>query len=124
MLGNKLYMVNEIKNINEDYKWEEIVRVFEYEEGEEDFRELEIDENVPLHSLLGSDFILLFMSPAHKRVYHWIGKNTTSKMRFGAANRVGVVKNIEAPGYIIRTEDEGEESIGIKAETIEAKRLE
>jgi hypothetical protein len=107
-------MVNEIKNIDEDYKWEEIVRVFEYEEGEEDFRELEIDENVPLHSLLGSDFILLFMSPVHKRVYHWIGKNTTSKMRFGAANRVGVVKNIEAPGYIIRTEDEGEESIGFK----------
>jgi len=99
---------------DEDYKREEIVRVFEYEESEEDFRELEIDEDVPLNSLLDSDFILLFISPAHKRVYHWIGKNTTSKMRFGAANRVGVVRDIEAHGCLIRTEDEGDESIGFK----------
>jgi hypothetical protein len=106
--------VNEINNNNEDYKREEIIRVFEYIESEEDFRELEIDENVPLHSLLGSDFILLFFSPAHKRVFHWIGKKTTPKMKGGAANRVIIVRDIEAHGYLIRTEDEGEESLGFK----------
>ena len=30
------------------------------------FNELEIDENVPLRNLLGSKFILLFISSAHK----------------------------------------------------------
>ena len=107
-------MVNEIKIDEEDHKREENVRIFEYEESEEDFVELEIDENVPLHSLLGPDFILLFISPAHKWVYHWIGKNTTLKKRFGAANRVGNVRDIEAHGYLIRAEDEGEESLGFK----------
>ena len=106
--------MNEIKINEEDYKREENVRVFEYEESEEDFVELEIDKNFPLHNLLGSDFILLFISPAHKRVYHWIGKNTTPKKRFGAADRVGILRDIEARGYLIRAEDEGEESIGFK----------
>ena len=113
-IDNKLNTVNEINNNNEDYKREEIIRVFEYIESEEDFRELEIDENVPLYSLLGSDFILLFFSPAHKRVFHWIGKKTTPKMKGGAANRVIIVRDIEAHGYLIRTEDEGEESISFK----------
>ena len=107
-------MVNEIKNNDESYKREEGIRVFEYVEIDEVFRELEIDENVPLHSLLGPDFILLFISPVHKRVFHWIGKNTTPKMKGGAVNRVIIVRNIEAPGYLIRTEDEDEESISFK----------
>ncbi len=103
-----------IKFNSEDYNREEVVRIFEYEESEEDFRELEIDKNVPLHSILDSEFILLFLSPTHKRVYHWIGKNTTPKMKYGAANRVGNLRDIEAGGYLIRAEDEGEESIGFK----------
>ncbi len=114
VIGNKLSMVKDIKINDDDYKRDENVRVFEYEESEEDFGELEIDENVPLHTLLGSDFILLFISPAHKRGYHWIGKNTTPKKRFGAADRVGIVRDIEARGYLIRAEDEGEESLGFK----------
>ncbi len=81
---------------------------------EEDFRELEIDNNVPLHRLLDSDFIFLFISPVHKRVYHWIGKDTTPKMKGGAANKIGTVRDIEASGFLIRTEDEGEESINFK----------
>jgi hypothetical protein len=114
VIGNKLSAVNKIKINDRDYKREESIRVFEYDEIEEDFVELIIDENVPLHSLLGSDFILLFISPAHKRAYHWIGKNTTPKKRFGAADKVGKVRDREARGYLIRTEDQGEESIGFK----------
>ncbi len=57
---------------------------------------------------------MLFISPAHKRVYHWIGKNTTTKKRFGAADRVGIVRDVKARGYLIRAEDEGEESLGFK----------
>ncbi len=114
MIGNILNVVKEIKLNDEDYIREEIVKVFEYEESEEDFSELEIDDNVPLHSLLGSDFILLFISSAHKRVYHWIGRDATPKMKGGAANKVISVRDIEAHGYLIRTEDEGEESRGFK----------
>ena len=110
----QLSVVKKMKINEDDYKREKNIRVFEYEESEEDFGELEIDENVPLHSLLGSDFILLFISPAHKRVYHWIGKKTTPKKRFGAAERVGIVRDIEARGFLIRTEDEGEESLDFK----------
>ena len=107
-------MVNEIKIDEEDHKREKKVRVFEYEESEEDFVELEIDENVPLHRLLGPDFILLFVSSAHKTVYHWIGKNTTPKMKGGSANRVGIVRDREAYGYLIKAEDDGEERLGFK----------
>ena len=106
--------MNEIKINEEDHKREKKVRVFEYEESEEDFVELEIDENVPLHRLLGPDFILLFISSAHKRVYHWIGKKTTPKMKGGAANIIGVVRDREVYGYLIKTEDEGEESRDFK----------
>ena len=90
------------------------IRVFEYEEGEEDFRELEIDESVPLHSLLRSEFILLFIYSVDKRVYHWIGKDTTTKMKYGAASRVGIVRDLEAGGYLIRTQDEDDESLSFK----------
>lgn len=106
--------MNIIKNNDESYKREENVRVFEYVETEEDFRELEIEEGIPLHSLLGSEFILLFITPNHKRVYHWIGKNSTVKMKYGAASKVGTVRDLEASGYLIRTEDEGDESLSFK----------
>jgi len=107
-------VVSKIKNNDPDHNRKEIVRVFEYDESEEDFVELEIEENVPLHSLLLSDSILLFISSAHKRVYHWIGNNTTLKKRFGAAKRVGFVRDMEARGHLIRAEDEGEESLSFK----------
>ncbi len=107
-------MVSEIKKNDKDYNRKEIIRIFEYEESEEDFVELEIEENVPLHSLLRSEFILLFFNSAHKRVYHWIGNNTTPKIRYGAANRVGSVRDVEARGNLIRAEDEGEESLSFK----------
>jgi len=107
-------VVKAINNNEDDYEREEIISVFEYEESEEDFVELEIEEDVPLHSLLHSDFILLFFNPTHKRVYHWIGNKATPKMRYGAANRVGFVRDMEARGYLIRAEDEGEESIVFK----------
>ena len=32
-------------------------------------------------------------------------------MKGGAANRIGAVRDVEASGFLIRTEDEGEESI-------------
>ena len=35
-------------------------------------------------------------------------------MKGGAANRIGAVRDIEASGFLIRTEDEGEESINFK----------
>ena len=114
VIRNKLKAVKEIKINDDDYKRGENIRVFEYDESEEDFVELEIDENVPLHSLLGSDFILLFISPVHKRVFHWIGKNTTPNKKFGAADKVGIVRDREARGYLIRAEDEGEESRDFK----------
>lgn len=113
-IRNRLKAVKEIKINDDDYKREENIRVFEYDEIEEDFVELEIDENVPLHSLLGSDFILLFISPVHKRVFHWIGKSTTPNKKFGAADKVGIVRDREARGYLIRAEDEGEESRDFK----------
>lgn len=114
VIRNKLKAVKEIKINDDDYKRGENIRVFEYDESEEDFVELEIDENVPLHSLLGSDFILLFISPVHKRVFHWIGKSTTPNKKFGAADKVGTVRDREARGYLIRAEDEGEESRDFK----------
>ena len=47
-----------IKFNGEDYNREEVVRVFEYVETEEDFRELEIDKNVPL-------LLLPYCNPRH-----------------------------------------------------------
>ena len=58
------------------------VRIFEYIDGKEEFQEIEMkDEEIPLYTLLGSDYILLFIDTKRRRVWVWYGIDTTINMR-------------------------------------------
>ena len=63
----------------------EPVIVFQFNDEEGEFQELEIEEDLPLRELLDSEFILLFIHPEVYRAWVWQGSNTTTRMKFISA---------------------------------------
>ncbi|MCK4382185.1 MAG: hypothetical protein KAW66_02725 [Candidatus Lokiarchaeota archaeon] len=62
------------------------ITVYQFNDQIGDFEELVIDPDVQLKDLLHDDFVLLFVDPQHFRVWLWHGYNTTTRMKFIAAN--------------------------------------
>jgi len=89
-------------------------RVFEFIDQEEDFRELEVEDTLPLQNLLNSDSILAFIDSKGKIVWIWIGKNSTPKMRFTASYMSKDIKMLYAFGHKIISVDEDDETIQFK----------
>jgi hypothetical protein len=91
------------------------IRIFVYIDKEEDFCEVSIeDEETPFHSLLDSDYILLFIDPKRKRVWVWYGIDTTIKMRFSAIKIAECIRDQYAFAYRVTGINEGFEPIGFK----------
>ncbi len=93
---------------------EEKIIVFQFNDSIGDFEELEIEEGVPLHELLDSDFILLFIDPKHYRVYVWQGSNTTTRMKFISAKLAPNIRDKYGIAYKVTSVDEGNETMGFK----------
>jgi len=89
-------------------------RVFEFIDQEEDFRELEVEDALPLRNLLNSDSILAFIDSKGKILWIWIGKNSTPKMRFTASYISKDIKMQYAFGYKIISVDEDDETMQFK----------
>ena len=75
-----------------------------------EFRELDVDEDLPLHKLLDSDSILAFIDPIYKRVWMWIGNNSTINMKVKATQKIFHVRDRYAFGFKISSVDESEEN--------------
>ena len=93
---------------------EEPILVYQYNDEEQEFEELEIDENIELYELLDSDFILLFVDPEHYRVWIWQGSNTKTKMKFISAKLAPQIRDQHGIAYKITTVDDGNETLAFK----------
>jgi hypothetical protein len=90
-------------------------RVFEYNDREGEFEEIEIkDRSIPLYELLDQEFILIFIDQKHKRVWMWIGRNCSTKMKFMATQSSYHIRDRYAFGFKITTVDEGNETLEFK----------
>jgi hypothetical protein len=92
----------------------EKIIVFQYNDELSDFQELEIAEDVEIHELLDSDFILLFVDPTRYRVWIWHGSNVTTRMKFIAAKLAPSIRDRYGIGFKISAVDEGNETLGFK----------
>lgn len=93
---------------------EEKILVFQYNDQLNEFQELEIEEDVPLHELLDSDFILIFVDPKQYRIWIWVGGNNTVRKRSIAIKSAQSIKNRYEAEYKITAIDEGNESHDFK----------
>lgn len=93
---------------------EEKLKVFQFNDQLGEFEEIEIEEGVALHDILDSDFVLLFIDPAHFRAWLWHGNNTTTRMKFIAAKLAPSVRDRYGLGYKITAVDDGNETSGFK----------
>ncbi len=91
--------------------------VFQFNDQLGEFEELEIEEGVPLHELLDSDFILLVVDPKRYRIWLWHGSNTTTRAKFIAARIAPTIRDRHGIAYKITAVDEGNEMTGFKITT-------
>ena len=96
-------------------KEKEKILVFQYSDELSEYQELELDEDIALHELLDSDFILLFVDPKRYRVWIWQGTNVTTRMKFVSARIAPRIKDQYGIGLRILSVDEGNETAGFKA---------
>jgi len=92
----------------------EKILVFQYNDQLGEFQELEIEEDFPLHELLDSEFILLFVDPKRYRVWIWHGAETTTRMKFIAAKLAPSIRDRFGIAFRITAVDEGNEVLGFK----------
>jgi len=91
------------------------VRIFEYIDGKEEFQEIEMkDEEIPLYTLLGSDYILLFIDTKRRRVWVWYGIDTTINMRFSAIKNAERIRDQQAFAFRVSGINEGFEPLGFR----------
>ncbi len=90
-------------------------RVFQLNDAEEKFEELEIDDGVPLSNLLNSDIVVLFLSIEYKTAWLWIGNNTSPRMPFIAAKEALSIRDRYGSVLMkIKTEEQEKESLGFQ----------
>ena len=79
----------------------------------EEFIEIEIiDEEMSLLELLDSGSILLFIDPKQKRVWMWIGRSSSTRMRVAATQDLHHKRDLYAYGFQISFVDEDYEDKG------------
>ncbi len=95
---------------------EESLIIYQFNDEEGEFEELEIEEEegdeeeFKLYDLLDSENILLIVDPAHYRVWVWHGLNTTTRMKFISAKIAPSVRDLHGIAYKITTVDDGNET--------------
>jgi len=90
---------------------EDFIIIFQYNDEEQEFQELELEEDLPLYEILDSDFILLFVDSARYRVWVWQGSNTTTRMKFISAKLAPNIRDKHGIAYKITAVDEGNETL-------------
>ena len=93
---------------------EDDIVVYQFNDKTEEFEELILDPEVKLSDLLDEQFILLFVDSQHSTVWHWIGMNTTTRMKFISTKIAPSIRDKHGIAFRIKTEDQGSESHGFK----------
>jgi hypothetical protein len=89
-------------------------RVFQLNDEEADFEELELDREVKLYEILNPKSLLYFVDPPNYRSYIWAGSQTSTRMKFIAAQKAPNIRDKLGAAIKISSVDEGDESMPFK----------
>ena len=92
---------------------EEQFLLFEIDEVNEDFREIE-EINGPIHSFLVSSSIFLIVDPVSKQIWTWLGKDANIRKKFIATQKAPEIRDLYGVDFRIVTVDEGNEPTEFK----------
>lgn len=90
------------------------ILVFQLNDELADFEELELDEKVKLFELLRPNIILYFVDADNYKSYIWAGSQTSTRMKFIAAQKAPNTRDKIGPAIKIVSMDDGDESLGFK----------
>ncbi|GAB4312811.1 MAG: hypothetical protein Kow0069_13680 [Promethearchaeota archaeon] len=90
------------------------VPVFQLNDEEGEFEELEFDEDVKLYELLDPSFTLAFVDEEHFRIWLWNGQDTNVRMKFIAAKKAPLLRDRFGPALHITAVDGGDEPFAFK----------
>ncbi len=93
---------------------EKPIPVFQLNDQEGEFEQLEIDPNVPLYQLMDPHFIVLFVDEVHFRVWLWQGRECSIRSKFISAKKAPVVRDKFGPALRITNVDDGDEPLAFK----------
>lgn len=91
-----------------------MIFVYQFKEELEDFKEIEVEENVPLFELLDSNKILLFVDMHESKVWIWAGANTNTRMKFIAAQATPHIRDKHDISFTITSVDDKDETAAFK----------
>ena len=91
-----------------------MIKVYELNNQLEEFKDLKIEENIPLFELLDSNKILLFIDVHNQKVWEWQGRNTSTRMKFISTQLVANIRDKHDISYTITTVDDGDETVAFK----------
>ncbi len=95
-------------------KEEKSVPVFQLNDQEGEFEQLEIDPNVPLYQLMDPHFIVLFVDEGHFRVWLWQGRESSIRAKFISAKKAPGIRDKFGPALRITNVDDGDEPLAFK----------
>lgn len=82
--------------------------LFEIDEENEDFIEIEIEDG-PIHMLLDSSSIFIIVDPVDKEVWIWHGENVSIRKKFIAVQKAPNIRDMYGVDFKIVVIDEGSE---------------
>ncbi len=93
---------------------EKPIPVFQLNDQEGEFEELEIDPNTPMYQLMDPHFIVLFVDEPHFRVWLWQGRECSIRSKFISAKKAPGVRDKYGPALRITNVDDGDEPLAFK----------
>ncbi len=93
---------------------EKTIPVFQLNDQEGEFEQLEIDPNVPMYQLMDPHFIVLFVDEPHFRVWLWQGRECSIRSKFISAKKAPGIRDQYGPALRITNVDDGDEPLAFK----------
>jgi hypothetical protein len=90
------------------------IRVYQLNDELADFEELELSPDMKLVELLNPNSIFLFIEAATFRSFIWAGSQTSTRMKFIAAQKAPNIRDKIGPAIKITSVDEGDETTAFK----------
>ncbi len=87
---------------------EEQFLLFEIDEENEDFKEIEVEDG-PIHMHLDSSSIFIIVDPVNKEIWIWHGEKVSIRQKFISTQKAPNIRDRYGVDFKIVTVDEGSE---------------
>lgn len=88
-------------------------RLFEFNDQEEEFQEIEIKDDIPLYEYLDPKIALLFVDPQHNKYWLWFGRNSFRMQNTASKMVHSIMDKLDVP-YKIRIISQDNEPDSLK----------